>query len=154
MRNTAVAAIDMRHHHTRHSSTVAIYQLGNTTCYQPPGGLRVAINTRVGSKGVPTKCHRLYEVEFLPKWFHPLLNKQDCAGWTHARFDTQPEHAQCPWAIQVARTKERIGKGPDHWLPERLTVIVERMTEDPTIFEFRSQHTDRLYGEGASAGRW
>ena len=44
-------------------SALAIYQLTNGTCYQPPGGLRVAVASRVGralGAGNPREARRAY----------------------------------------------------------------------------------------------
>jgi len=108
------------------------------------------VGSRVGSLRVPTVCRRMYEVDYTPKWMKPLLTKQQSAGWTHVRFDTQPVHAVCPWSIQVARTNESIGK--DEWLPERKTVVLARVG-DGSVFEFKTERNDLLHGENAKPGR-
>ena len=46
-------------------SALAVYQLTNGTCYQPPGGLRVAVSSRVGNAlgaGRPLDAKRTYRV--------------------------------------------------------------------------------------------
>ena len=107
-----------------------------------------SVGLRVGSRKVPQVCHKLYEVDFTPPWMHALMSKQQATGWTHVRFDTQPERAGVPWGIQVARTREGIAKV--NWETARKIVILERVPNLDGVFEYKAEIEAPMRGDGSA----
>jgi MATE family multidrug resistance protein len=91
-------------------SAFAIYQLTNATCYQPPGGLRVAVGSRIGNSlgaGEPDAAQRswLCGVGLVTLWIGvPALLLGVCTrAWAHIFTDDEQVvallHTMVPWLI-------------------------------------------------------
>ena len=106
-----------------------------------------SMGMRVGSQRTPKVCNKIFEADYTPKWMHALVSKQQTAGWTHVRFDTQPDYAMVPWNISVARTREGIGK--DQWAPDRKLIVLERVQGLDGVFEYKAEVDAPMHGAGS-----